>query len=229
MIFPFSNFVCIFSLGTYMPPVICVHCCNNLPSFCCFPQSTRGQCGLFPIQAMLAILLSISKSSWCLIFQPCSGSCIKEPELLPSATRRSFTQRTSSCPLATPRLHVTHIPSRSYAGCNSLIDTSPSFQVWFLTSLPTISHSPNPQATTSQFSISRNHTLLCGCIYIQREKNCLLTTDSSTMTSTSSKANYKSYEAQARLVRAIVAAHPSTRWNYKGNTYLYFLLVWFSC
>ncbi|KAJ2958594.1 hypothetical protein NQ176_g11174 [Zarea fungicola] len=35
------------------------------------------------------------------------------------------------------------------------------------------------------------------------------------MTSTSSKANYKSYEAQARLVRAIVAAHPSTRWNYK--------------
>ncbi len=33
-----------------------------------------------------------------------------------------------------------------------------------------------------------------------------------------SKANYKSYEAQARLVRAIVAAHPATKWNYKGNT-----------
>ncbi|OAA66138.1 hypothetical protein ISF_03976 [Cordyceps fumosorosea ARSEF 2679] len=30
-----------------------------------------------------------------------------------------------------------------------------------------------------------------------------------------SKANYKSYEAQARLVRAIVAAHPTTKWNYK--------------
>ncbi|OAA77573.1 hypothetical protein LEL_04396 [Akanthomyces lecanii RCEF 1005] len=29
------------------------------------------------------------------------------------------------------------------------------------------------------------------------------------------KANYKSYEAQARLVRAIVAAHPTTKWNYK--------------
>lgn len=33
-----------------------------------------------------------------------------------------------------------------------------------------------------------------------------------------SKANYKSYEAQARLVRAIVAAHPAVKWNYKGNT-----------
>lgn len=31
------------------------------------------------------------------------------------------------------------------------------------------------------------------------------------------KANYKSYEAQARLVRAIVAAHPEVKWNYKGK------------
>ncbi|KAJ6781105.1 hypothetical protein PWT90_00686 [Aphanocladium album] len=30
-----------------------------------------------------------------------------------------------------------------------------------------------------------------------------------------SKANYKSYDAQARLVRAIVAAHPAVKWNYK--------------
>ncbi|CAH0053384.1 unnamed protein product [Clonostachys solani] len=29
------------------------------------------------------------------------------------------------------------------------------------------------------------------------------------------KANYKSYEAQARLIRAIVAAHPEIKWNYK--------------
>lgn len=33
-----------------------------------------------------------------------------------------------------------------------------------------------------------------------------------------SKANYKSFEAQARLIRAIVAAHPETKWNYKGKT-----------
>jgi hypothetical protein len=31
------------------------------------------------------------------------------------------------------------------------------------------------------------------------------------------KANYKSYEAQARLIRAIVAAHPEVKWNYKGK------------
>ncbi|KAK1243579.1 hypothetical protein MKX08_001717 [Trichoderma sp. CBMAI-0020] len=30
-----------------------------------------------------------------------------------------------------------------------------------------------------------------------------------------SKANYKTYEAQARMVRAIVAAHPDVKWNYK--------------
>ncbi|KAL7925318.1 hypothetical protein ACQKWADRAFT_219196 [Trichoderma austrokoningii] len=30
-----------------------------------------------------------------------------------------------------------------------------------------------------------------------------------------SKANYKTYEAQARMVRAIVAAHPEVKWNYK--------------
>ncbi|WXC62635.1 hypothetical protein SNK03_008470 [Fusarium graminearum] len=29
------------------------------------------------------------------------------------------------------------------------------------------------------------------------------------------KANYKTYEAQARMVRAIVAAHPDVKWNYK--------------
>ena len=37
------------------------------------------------------------------------------------------------------------------------------------------------------------------------------------MAPTNSKANYKSYEAQARMVRAIVAAHPDTKWNYKGK------------
>lgn len=31
------------------------------------------------------------------------------------------------------------------------------------------------------------------------------------------KVNYKSYEAQARLVRALVAAHPEVKWNYKGK------------
>ncbi|KAK2603705.1 hypothetical protein QQS21_004081 [Conoideocrella luteorostrata] len=31
----------------------------------------------------------------------------------------------------------------------------------------------------------------------------------------SAKANYKTYEAQARMVRAIVAAHPEVKWNYK--------------
>lgn len=34
----------------------------------------------------------------------------------------------------------------------------------------------------------------------------------------SSKANYKTYEAQARLLRAIVAAHSDVKWNYKGMT-----------
>ncbi|KAM3564696.1 hypothetical protein ARSEF4850_001725 [Beauveria asiatica] len=38
------------------------------------------------------------------------------------------------------------------------------------------------------------------------------------MAPSASKANYKTYEAQARLVRAIVAAHPSTKWNYKDMT-----------
>jgi hypothetical protein len=31
------------------------------------------------------------------------------------------------------------------------------------------------------------------------------------------KASYKTYEAQARLVRAIVAAHPNVKWDYKGK------------
>ncbi|KKP00466.1 hypothetical protein THAR02_07438 [Trichoderma harzianum] len=35
------------------------------------------------------------------------------------------------------------------------------------------------------------------------------------MPAASSKANYKTYEAQARMVRAIVAAHPEVKWNYK--------------
>ncbi|KAL7797520.1 hypothetical protein V8C37DRAFT_399683 [Trichoderma ceciliae] len=35
------------------------------------------------------------------------------------------------------------------------------------------------------------------------------------MPGASSKANYKTYEAQARMVRAIVAAHPEVKWNYK--------------
>ncbi|KAL7949114.1 hypothetical protein V8C42DRAFT_313334 [Trichoderma barbatum] len=37
----------------------------------------------------------------------------------------------------------------------------------------------------------------------------------SKMPAASSKANYKTYEAQARMVRAIVAAHPEVKWNYK--------------
>ncbi|TDZ13162.1 hypothetical protein C8035_v000118 [Colletotrichum spinosum] len=32
------------------------------------------------------------------------------------------------------------------------------------------------------------------------------------------KTNFKSYDAQARLLRAIVAAHPEVRWNYKEIT-----------
>lgn len=36
-----------------------------------------------------------------------------------------------------------------------------------------------------------------------------------------SKANYKTYEAQARMVRAIVAAHPDVKWNYKGKPCLF--------
>lgn len=39
------------------------------------------------------------------------------------------------------------------------------------------------------------------------------------MPAASSKANYKTYEAQARMVRAIVAAHPEVKWNYKGTQY----------
>jgi hypothetical protein len=37
------------------------------------------------------------------------------------------------------------------------------------------------------------------------------------MPAASTKANYKTYEAQARMVRAIVAAHPEVKWNYKGK------------
>ncbi|KAL0943874.1 uncharacterized protein CTRU02_201761 [Colletotrichum truncatum] len=35
------------------------------------------------------------------------------------------------------------------------------------------------------------------------------------MAPVSSKTNFKTYDAQARLLRAIVAAHPEVRWNYK--------------
>ncbi|PNY26084.1 Uncharacterized protein TCAP_03981 [Tolypocladium capitatum] len=35
------------------------------------------------------------------------------------------------------------------------------------------------------------------------------------MAPSNAKANYKTYEAQARMVRAIVAAHPDVKWNYK--------------
>ncbi|PHH63459.1 hypothetical protein CDD81_5838 [Ophiocordyceps australis] len=35
------------------------------------------------------------------------------------------------------------------------------------------------------------------------------------MAPNSNKANYKTYEAQFRMVRAIVAAHPDVKWNYK--------------
>ncbi len=38
------------------------------------------------------------------------------------------------------------------------------------------------------------------------------------MAPANSKANYKTYEAQARMVRAIVAAHPDVKWNYKGKS-----------
>ncbi|RFU73663.1 hypothetical protein TARUN_8586 [Trichoderma arundinaceum] len=41
------------------------------------------------------------------------------------------------------------------------------------------------------------------------------------MPAASSKANYKTYEAQARMVRAIVAAHPEVKWNYKDITACY--------
>lgn len=44
------------------------------------------------------------------------------------------------------------------------------------------------------------------------------------MPPSASKANYKTYEAQARMVRAIVAAHPEVKWNFKGkrfNVYLH--------
>jgi hypothetical protein len=36
------------------------------------------------------------------------------------------------------------------------------------------------------------------------------------------KAHYKSYEAQARMIRAMVAAHPEVKWNYKGKTRSFF-------
>lgn len=41
----------------------------------------------------------------------------------------------------------------------------------------------------------------------------------------STKANYKTYEAQARMVRAIVAAHPDVKWNYKGKQFFFFIML----
>ncbi|PFH55438.1 hypothetical protein XA68_18311 [Ophiocordyceps unilateralis] len=35
------------------------------------------------------------------------------------------------------------------------------------------------------------------------------------MAPNNTKASYKSYESQARMIRAIVAAHPEVKWNYK--------------
>ncbi|EGX91462.1 hypothetical protein CCM_05620 [Cordyceps militaris CM01] len=49
----------------------------------------------------------------------------------------------------------------------------------------------------------------------QHTFNLFRSPNSVIMAPSASKANYKSYEAQARLVRAIVAAHPTTKWNYK--------------
>lgn len=40
------------------------------------------------------------------------------------------------------------------------------------------------------------------------------------MAPTNSKTNFKSFDVQARLLRAIVAAHPDVKWNYKGKPFL---------
>jgi hypothetical protein len=45
------------------------------------------------------------------------------------------------------------------------------------------------------------------------------------MAPANAKANYKTYEAQARMVRAIVAAHPDVKWNYKGKRTISLYLV----
>lgn len=45
------------------------------------------------------------------------------------------------------------------------------------------------------------------------------------MAPANAKANYKTYEAQARMVRAIVAAHPEVKWNYKGKNLSVFLFT----
>ena len=37
------------------------------------------------------------------------------------------------------------------------------------------------------------------------------------MAPANSKTNFKSFDVQARLLRAIVAAHPEVKWNYKGK------------
>jgi hypothetical protein len=38
------------------------------------------------------------------------------------------------------------------------------------------------------------------------------------------KTSFKSYEVQARLLRAIVAAHPEVKWNHKGKAPSYLCL-----
>lgn len=40
------------------------------------------------------------------------------------------------------------------------------------------------------------------------------------MAPSNSKTNFKSFEVQARLLRAIVAAHPDVKWNYKGKPFV---------
>lgn len=39
------------------------------------------------------------------------------------------------------------------------------------------------------------------------------------MAPSNTKTNFKSFEVQARLLRAIVAAHPEVKWNYKGKPF----------
>ena len=35
------------------------------------------------------------------------------------------------------------------------------------------------------------------------------------------KTNFKGNDVQARLLRAIVAAHPDVKWNYKGKSFVF--------
>jgi len=44
------------------------------------------------------------------------------------------------------------------------------------------------------------------------------------MAAPNNKGNFKTYEGQARLLRAMVAAHPEVKWNCKG-TYIFSRLL----